>query len=101
MATIASIPDRVRAGLTWLDTNHPGWLKRINRDLLHVGSNKACILAQLFGGFDAPVVRAVPLASLKAMGFTASNPKKYTEETDALTNEWRKEIALRNRARLS
>jgi len=62
MASLAQIEARVRAGITLLDRNIPGWWKEsgvethqrgvIDLRKLNITSGSDCVLGQLFGSFD-------------------------------------------------
>lgn len=45
------VADRVARGAAELDILHPGWFKKINVDVLSLGSCTLCILGQLYGKF--------------------------------------------------
>lgn len=45
----ASISDRFREGLAWLDQDHPGWRARMSTQTLDMGDSNRCVAAQLTG----------------------------------------------------
>lgn len=47
--TIASVEDRVAAGVDWLNANGPAeWWDRINYDTLDIDDGQVCVLGQVF-----------------------------------------------------
>jgi hypothetical protein len=53
--TGATLAGRVKRGAALLDEKRPGWAGRIALDRLAMGSCSACVLGQIFGGFDLGV----------------------------------------------
>jgi hypothetical protein len=46
-ARLALIPDRVEAGMEWLDELHPDWHLDVNASLLNMDDGDRCVLGQL------------------------------------------------------
>lgn len=62
---------RVEVGAAWLDTNHPGWLERIDLIVLDMSDPEHDVIGQIIeGGWEAsPFFR--DLARAAVLGFTA------------------------------
>ncbi len=93
--TLQPIPDRVSAGMAWLDEHEPGWDQRIDLKTLDVESGCHCVLGQLedTGETYNPGFKEAP-----AMGFyLASCSTNRHEEYVQLTVEWTRRIIERRK----
>lgn len=52
---MSTIAERVAAGAAWLDEHEPGWVGRIDLDVLDVADDERCIAGQLRGSFGEAV----------------------------------------------
>jgi hypothetical protein len=96
--TTLTFAERVNAGALWLDQHHPGWVDRINLDILDLYDCQKCVLGQMFGLYSAaPLAPAdYPTEWLDdvaiPLGFDIDD-ESYTQLTDA----WR-DLILAHRA---
>lgn len=104
-----TIPERVAAGVAWLDEKEPGWVDRIDLDELYMNRCSDCVLEQIFGDYwDAPLLPLSPRSSeamdeyddrAAALGFQfAAELRKFGSlngrraDYEALAAEWRRVI---------
>jgi hypothetical protein len=48
---MSTIEERVAAGAAWLDTNHPGWVERIDMRQLDMADACHCVIGQTIGNY--------------------------------------------------
>jgi hypothetical protein len=88
-----TIPERVQAGIAWLDRNKPGWREEINKYVFNIEVCTACILGQVFGNFWEVVESHTPELNLTYdeaadLGFAS----QLRSEWDSLQTEWLKQL---------
>lgn len=96
---MATVAERVAAGVAWLDAKAPGWIDRVDLDELQMASTCSCVLGQLFHGYYyAPIT----LGEAMLCGFDteldvedAESAARASKEFVALTDEWRRVITER------
>lgn len=83
-----TVPERVAAGVAWLDANHPGWVARVNPGLLRMSDCARCVLGQLFGNYNDV---AITFGDSQRYGFdsTSLDPIGQDREFLALDQAWR------------
>lgn len=101
------VRERVRRGAEYLDERDPGWHRRIDPNVLELGSGDHCVLGQLHGEFRLGLGRSgmlslssAPRASLSPVAHGFKCVGGVSEEWQArdyelLTRAWR--IAIRQR----
>lgn len=105
----STIPDRVAAGVAWLDANAPDWLDRIDLDELQMDDCCRCMLGQVFDDYwKSPLLAgdiakgSSDLPSAVPLGFQSQHVDLNSEAADAeyesLAAEWRRVIAERRTA---
>jgi hypothetical protein len=100
---------RAKIGATILDVFRPGWASEVDLESLDLEDCKACVLGQLFGGFDVGAEKLFAMRHTEdglpggvadasiAAGFSLpiggiwQGLIKYSN----LTNAWKREIAKR------
>jgi hypothetical protein len=90
---MATIAERVAAGMALLDEKAPGWVSRINLGHLALGSCDRCVLGQVFGYYDDGLVVLdfdPDYEGGEEFGFE-SNVEPYED----LTAEWVRQISAR------
>jgi len=93
---IFRVPQRVAAGVAYLDANMPGWYFDIDTKKLDIGDAWTCAIAQVFGPFTKTRVRFLGGSHKAAqMGFYAYFPVSYIGDLEysLLTREWKRVIA--------
>ena len=98
--TLERIPERVDAGIKWLDGHEPGWRDKINLETLLLSSPCNCIWGQLL--FDPTEVTTGYWRRPKffqnkynavAFGFTCWPGDDVSEYMDALDREWKRRLS--------
>jgi len=77
---------QIEKGIEYLNTNHTGWLEKIDLEILDMDHSMRCIIGQLKGNYFAWSSDNV-LLNKTALGFLAES-----EIIDTLTKEWKARI---------
>lgn len=80
--------EHVRKGAELLDEQRPGWHRRINLNMLDVGSPTRCVLGQCYGGY---------YKGLAKLGLESGHTHGFVGPI-YLNKEWRQEILARRHA---
>jgi hypothetical protein len=87
--------DRARRGAAWLDTNMPGWHRRIDTARLDIEFTNCCIMGQLTGDYNDWQETVPPAFPMKhGLFIRHQKDKNWRKQTDA----WREEVTARQRA---
>ena len=91
----------VDAGIELLDRKEPGWALNVNLDQLGMAWATRCILCQVFGTYEAGIIRlGLVKGEAKKLGFSVSLPGFLLGfiTYPVLTTAWKMEIETRQRA---
>lgn len=92
----SQLQERVHKGINFLNEKYPGWLDRIDLEILKVRSQCDCPLGQSSGIGYEDIKRELRLTwqDCLKLGFCGdpTNPPKIDMELDQLTEVWKEEI---------
>lgn len=109
-AAMTSLDAGVRAsrGAALLDKRQPGWAQRVDVERLNLGSDRGCVLGQLFGDYltgaeglsghpwHSPLFTAWATRNgFDAPAATTGRDGGYLTAYRLLTDAWRREVAAR------
>ena len=92
---LSLIPNRVAAGIAWLDTRDRAWREKLSHTALDLGHPTQCILSQVFGAWlSVTLSRAqyIEYGFLAPDGLTGFTPEPFDARDGyyyALTNRWK------------
>lgn len=110
---MATIAERIRAGMAWLDEHKPGWVDMVDTgSALDMGDEKRCLLGQLFGHFCnvshahprshepsryAHISGRMAYGAACDLGFAAGNGRVWVGdgEYESMTRGWKRYIRER------
>lgn len=82
---------KIITGMKWLDLHYPGWIDKVNLDILNIRSCGLCIIGQVIGVEECKILAEKPFPFVKRGFMTPS----YSREYDTLTEEWKQAILKR------
>lgn len=84
--------EQIAAGVAYLDENHPGWVDKVDLDVLYMGDSATCVLGQLVGEMEYFMTPVSSREWAAEHGFEVWYPPHYIP----LGDEWKDVIqALR------
>jgi hypothetical protein len=104
---MATIEERVAAGVKLLDEKRPGWRSEVSAELLSMVQKSQCVLGQIFGWYDDGRAQlGLGYITAPDYGFTSDyrnyeqfegldeKIKAENEEFAALTEAWRQQLIV-------
>jgi hypothetical protein len=103
---MATISERVQAGIELLDSKQPGWRERVSVPLLDMQLRTRCVVGQVFGSYGAQSLALLGLGNDKSgapYGFYTEQVPNFDDpvagcasekaEFRALENEWKARLS--------